>query len=135
MLESTREAARNVTVGTRALAKGERRPFRASGPAIAAAKVRSNVLATYSSRARLEAVARREAALARGRDRFIMESRLLAVGLPVGIAAGALAWRAGRTSRGRGIARFIAVFAGTIALTLLEARAEWRGMEVADDEA
>lgn len=131
MLETTREAARNVTVGTRALVKGERRPFRSSRPSTADATMRSNVLPHYSSRAELEVAARRQAVLARGPDRFVVESRLLSVGLPLGIAAGVLAWRAGRSNRGRRIAQFVTAFAATMALTLLEARAEWRGMEEA----
>ena len=94
--------------------------------------MKTHVLPSYSSRASLEVAARRQAALAGGRKRFIIESRLLAVGVPLGIAVGVLAWRGGRSSRVRSVSQFALAFAATLGLTLLEAAAEWRGMEEAE---
>lgn len=45
------------------------------------------------TRSELLANARREARLVRGRDAFVWRGRVLPIGLPIGIAAGALAAR------------------------------------------
>jgi len=129
MLETTRETARTVVTGTRAMAHREQRPVTVAGARPPEARRKTNVLPSYPSRAALEATARRQAYLVRGRERFILESRVIAVGVPLGIAAGVLAWRSGSTRGGRSLARFVAAFATTVGLTLLEATAEWRGME------
>ena len=132
MREGTRQTAQDVARGARALLKHERRPFHASGERSPRIHIRTNVLPSYASRASLEVAARRQAALAGGRKRFIIQSRLLTVGVPLGIVAGVLAWRGGRTSRVRSVSQFTLAFAATLGLTLLEATAEWRGMEEAE---
>lgn len=132
MREGTRQAARDVATGARALLRHERRPFHASGSRGPQISTRTHVLASYASRDALGTAARRQAALARGRTRFIVESRVVAFGVPLGIAAGVLAWHSGGSSRPRRVSQFVAAFAAIMGLTLLEAAAEWRGMEEAE---
>lgn len=133
MHEGTRRTAYTVASGARAIMKRERRPFRAAGSHTALEHRRTNVLPHYQSRAALELAARRQAILAGGRERFILGSRVIAIGVPLGIAAGVLAWRSGRSSRARSVSQFAVAFAATLGLTFLEAAAEWRGMEEAGD--
>lgn len=74
------------------------------------------------TRSELLANARRVARISRGRDMFVWQSRVLPIGLPLGIVAGLLA---ARSARRKGLLAFGATVAGVAALTVLEASMEW----------
>lgn len=74
------------------------------------------------TRTELLANARREARISRGRDPFVWYSRVLPVGVPLGVVAGLLAARAARNN---GVLAFGAAALGVAALTAVEASIEW----------
>lgn len=82
------------------------------------------------TRTELLANARREARIARGRESFVIRGRLLPIGVPLALAAGALA---ARRSPRRAALAFGAVVAGVLVATLVEARVEWEAHRRAYD--
>ena len=82
--------------------------------------MRRSALRQAASREELRADARAEARLAHGRERFVWGGRMLPVGVPLGAAAGLMAWRRRRSARDA-----MADVALTAALTYFAARVEW----------
>lgn len=82
--------------------------------------IRRSALRPASSRRALYANAREEARLVRGRKTFVWRGRVLPIGVPLAVGAGALVWRRQRSPRD---AVAIAIAVG--ALTYVEARVEW----------
>jgi hypothetical protein len=81
---------------------------------------RRSALRAATSRRALYATAREEARLVRGRKAFVLSGRMLPIGVPLAVAAGAFVWRRRRSSRDS-----IAVALAVGALSYLEARVEW----------
>lgn len=73
-----------------------------------------------ASRRALYANAREEARLTRGRKAFVWSGRLLPIGVPLAVGAGAFVWRRRRSTRDT-----LAVALAIGALSYLEARVEW----------
>lgn len=72
------------------------------------------------SRRALYADAREEARLVRGRKAFVWNGRVLPIGIPLAVGAGAFMWRRRRLTRDT-----FAVALAVGALSYLEARVEW----------
>jgi hypothetical protein len=72
------------------------------------------------SRRALYANAREEARLVRGRKAFVWNGRVLPIGIPLAMGAGAYVWRRRRSARDT-----LAVGFAVGALSYLEARVEW----------
>ena len=81
---------------------------------------RRSALRPASSRRELHANARQEARQVRGRKAFVWNGRLLPVGLPLAVGAGAFVWRRRRSARDT-----LAIALAVGALSYLEARVEW----------
>jgi hypothetical protein len=77
------------------------------------------------TRSELIATARREARLVRGRDAFVWRARVLPIGLPVGVFAGALAARDMRRP-GRAALVFGSTVVGVLAVAYAAAILEWQ---------
>lgn len=82
--------------------------------------MRRSALRQAASREALRADARAEARLARGRARFVWGGRVLPVGIPLGAAAGLVAWKRRRSARDAVVA-----LALTTTVTYFAARVEW----------
>jgi hypothetical protein len=82
--------------------------------------VRRSALRPSASRRELYADAREQGRLARGRNAFVWRGRLLPIGVPLAVAAGALTWRRGRSAR-----ETVAAVAAIGVASYLEARVEW----------
>jgi len=126
MHEGPQRTARTVAAGARAMIRGGHPAPTSNGAR------RARVLPSYDTRGELNAAVRRQAYLARGRARFVWESRVAVIGVPLGIAVASLAWRGGPPNRAARAARFAGALGATLAVTYLAALAEWRGMEEAE---
>jgi hypothetical protein len=79
-----------------------------------------SALRPAASRRVLYADAREEARLARGQRAFVWNGRILPMGVPLAVGAGAFVWRRRRSTRDT-----LAVALAVGALSYLEARVEW----------
>ena len=87
------------------------------------------VLGGATTRAELQAIARREARKSRGKRYFLLQERVLPVGVPLGAVVGAAAWYQDRRRGRRGWPAALGAAAATVALSYLAGMIEWEMLE------
>jgi hypothetical protein len=82
-----------------------------------------------TSRSALLAAAKREARMTRGKHDFVWRQRVLAVGLPLGAAIGAVAWHRERRRPRRALSVASGAAMAAIAVSYIGALVEWELFE------